>query len=295
MSLHFNYRHLYYFWVVAKEGGIGRAAARLGLAVQTLSAQVRTLERDLGHALLKPEGRRVVLTDAGQAALQQAEAIFQLGSALPQAVRDAGRAPVLRLACGISDGLSKLAVHRLLAPALSHSGLRLTCHDDEFDDLLADLALHRLDVVLADRPAPSNPSLRVYSHRLGQAAIAWYAPPAVAAKARRRFPRSLGDWPVLLPTDHASVRRRLTRWFEQQDLRPQIAGEFEDSALLATFAARGMGLMPAADWAHDDLVAQGLRRIGGTPEVEEQYYAICSERKVQHPLVLAVLHGPGKG
>jgi LysR family transcriptional activator of nhaA len=172
MSLSFSYRHLYYFWAVAKEGGLTRAAERLGLSVQTVSTQVRELEQSLGAALLKPAGRGLTLTDAGLAALEMAEQIFALGEALPERVRDASTAPAVRLAVGISDGLPKLVVQRLLQPIIDTPHLRLLCHEDEFDDLLGDLALHRLDVVLADRPAPANPNLRVYSHALGSSSMA---------------------------------------------------------------------------------------------------------------------------
>ena len=154
MNTSFSYRHLYYFWVVAKEGGMARAADRLDLAVQTISTQVRELEKSLGYELLKPSGRGVVLTEAGIAAMHQAELIFQLGEKLPDAVRDAIGAPSIRLAVGISEGLAKLAVHHLMQPVMHTPNLRLICQEDEFEDLLGDLALHRLDVVLADRPAP---------------------------------------------------------------------------------------------------------------------------------------------
>jgi DNA-binding transcriptional LysR family regulator len=158
MAAPFNYRHLYYFWVVAKEGGMARAAARLGMAVQTVSAQVRALEQSLGHALFKPAGRGMALTDAGVAAMSQAEQIFQLGEQLPALVREAATGHGLRLAVGISDGLPKLVVRHLLQPALEAPNVRLLCHEDEFDRLLGDLALHRLDVVLSDRAAPPNPN-----------------------------------------------------------------------------------------------------------------------------------------
>ena len=169
MGTPFSYRHLYYFWVVAKEGGMARAADRLGMAVQTVSTQVRELEKSLGYELLKPAGRGVALTDAGLAALHQAELIFQLGEKLPAAVRDAVGAPSVRLAVGISEGLAKLAVHHLMQPVMKTPHLRLICQEDEFEDLLGDLALHRLDVVLADRPAPANPNLKVY--KIGRAHV----------------------------------------------------------------------------------------------------------------------------
>ena len=295
MKLSFSYGHLYYFWVVGKEGGITRAAARLGMAVQTVSAQVRELERALGHELLKPAGRGVALTDAGTAAMRQADLIFQLGEQLPAVVRDAGRAPGVRLTVGISDGLPKLAVRRLLEPVLDAPGLRLLCHEDQFDGLLADLALHRLDVVLADRAAPHNPNLKVYSHHVKSSPLAWYAPADLYAAAARGFPGSLAQVPVLLPTTHAAVRVRLDQWLERAGVTPNIVGEFEDSALLATFGAAGFGVFPAAELIHAKLTSRyRVRRIGRCAGVEEQFFAIGSEKKVVHPLVQRLLPREGR-
>ncbi|MBB6560119.1 LysR family transcriptional activator of nhaA [Acidovorax soli] len=290
MGPDFSYRHLYYFWVVAKEGGVARAAERLGMAVQTVSTQVRELERALGYALLKPAGRGVALTEAGLAALRQAEQIFQLGEQLPAAVRDAAGAPTVRLVVGISDQLPKLAVRSLMQPVMQAPHLKLLCLVDEFEDLLGDLALHRLDVVLADRAAPPNPSLKVYSHPLTSSALAWYAPPALYAAARRGFPQSLAQVPVLLPTTHAAVRARLDQWFERQAIRPNVAGEFEDSALLKTFGAAGMGVFPMAGLVHEDLRAHyGVKRVGACTGVEEHFFAIAAHKKVLHPLVERLL------
>ena len=293
MTQPFNYRHLHYFWVVAKEGGISRAAERLGMAVQTVSTQVRELERSLGHALLKPAGRGLVLTEAGLAAMRQADQIFQLGEQLPAAVREAVSSPGVRLAVGISDGLPKLAVRRLLQPVMDEPNLRLLCHEDEFEGLLADLALHRLDVVLADRAAPPNPNLKVYSHSLGSSALAWYAPKALHASARRGFPHSLAEVPVLLPTTHSAVRGRIDHWFERIGVRPRVVGEFEDSALLATFGAAGMGVFPAAELIHDKLTSRyDVKRLGPCDGVEEHFFAMGTDKKVLHPLVQRLL--PGK-
>jgi LysR family transcriptional activator of nhaA len=290
MSASFNYKHLYYFWVVAKEGGISRAANKLDMAVQTVSAQVRELERSLGYALLKPAGRGLVLTEAGLAAMQQADLIFQLGENLPALVRDAASSPSVRLAVGISDGLPKLVVRRLLQPVVPMPNLRLLCHEGELDDLLGDLALHRLDVVLSDRPAPPNPNIKLYSHAMGSTAVAWYGTAALVSSAMKGFPKSLADVPLLLPTAHTAVRTRLDHWFEQRGIRPRIVGEFEDSALLKTFGASGMGVFPAADWVHDDLLAHyAVERLGPCDGVTEHFFAIGTEKKVQHPLVQSLL------
>jgi LysR family transcriptional activator of nhaA len=290
MSTKFNYKHLYYFWVVAKEGGISKAADKLEMAVQTVSAQVRELERSLGYALLKPAGRGLVLTDAGLAAMQQADQIFQLGERLPGIVRDAVSSPTVRLAVGVSDGLPKLVVHRLLYPVITEPNLRLLCHEGEFDVLLGDLALHRLDVVLSDRPAPSNPNIKLYSHPMGSTSVAWYAAPALAESAKKNFPESLAELPVLLPTVHTAVRGRVDQWFESRAIRPCIVGEFEDSALLKTFGSSGMGVFPAVEWVHDDLTNRfNVERVGPCEGVTEQFYAVGTERKVLHPLVQRLL------
>jgi LysR family transcriptional activator of nhaA len=286
MATPLNYRHLYYFWVVAKEGGIARAAERLDMAVQTVSAQVRALEQALGHSLFRPAGRGLALTEAGVAAMAHADQIFALGEQLGTAVRDAATGQGSRLAVGISDGLPKLVVHDLLKPALEDPGVRLLCHEDEFDRLLADLALHRLDAVLSDRPAPSNPNLRVYSHALGDAQLAWFAPAKMAARCRNDFPHCLSEMPVLLPTGHAAVRAQIDRWFEHRGIRPQVRGEFEDSALLAAFGRAGLGAFPASRWSAKDLLREsGLRVLGETPELVEHFYLISAERRIQHPLV----------
>lgn len=290
MSTPFNYKHLYYFWVVAKEGGISRAADKLDMAVQTVSAQVRELERSLGYALLKPAGRGLALTDAGQAAMQQAEQIFQLGESLPDRVRDAASTPTVRLAVGVSDGLPKLVVNRLLQPVAAEPNLRLLCHDGEIDDLLGDLALHRLDVVLSDRAAPGNPNIKLYSHPMGSSTVAWYGTAAMVTAASKDFPQSLANVPLLLPTAHTAVRARLDHWFEQRAIRPRVVGEFEDSALLKTFGASGMGVFPAAEWVHDDLLAHyAVQRIGPCEGVMEHFFAMAAEKKVSHPLVQRLL------
>ncbi len=294
MSTPFSYRHLYYFWVVAKEGGMARAADKLGMAVQTVSTQVRELERELGFALLKPAGRGLVLTPAGHAALAEADQIFQLGAQLPDRVRDAVSKPAVRLAVGISDGLPKLLVRNLLEPVMGEPHLRLVCHEGEIEDLLGDLALHRLDVVLSDRPAPANPSLKLYSHAMGSSPMAWFAPPGWATQGAKNFPQCLTKVPVLLPTEHTAVRARLDHWLERNGVRPNVVGEFEDSALLKTFGASGMGVFPAPTLASDELTSRyGLQCIGQCDGVEEYFFAIGTEKKVQHPLVQRLITPPG--
>ena len=290
----FNYKHLYYFWVVGREGGMARAASKLDMTVQTISAQVRALEKDLGYALLKPAGRGLALTEAGVAALQQADQIFQLGEALPQAVQDAVAGTALRLTVGISDGLPKLVVRKLLEPVLAEPHLHLVCHEGELDDLLGDLALHRLDLVFSDRPAPGNKNLKLYTHPLQSSAVGWFGCKQFADAARGAFPACLSSMPVLLPTSHNAMRLHVDHWLQARGLRPRIAGEFEDSALLSTFGASGMGVFPAATLMHEELLSQfGLHRLGACDGVEEHFFALGADKKIQHPLLRRLLAKTG--
>lgn len=286
-----NFRHLHYFWMVAKEGGFARAADRLGMAVQTISVQVRDLEKDLGHQLLKPAGRGVALTEAGQAAYARAEEIFALGQGIAQEVSEAGSAPVARLSVGLSDGISKLAAHALLEPVLATPQLRLVCHEGEFDELLSELALHQLDVVLAGQAAPRNANQRLSSERIARSALQWYGPGSLVRKsARDRFPQSLQDLPVLLPTSHSPLRATLDGWFQDLGVRPRIVGEFEDSALLAVFAARGLGVFPVSELGAKDVgLVRGLRLLGECPDISEEVHAIWSLRGRDHPLVRQIV------
>lgn len=286
-----NYRHLYYFWVVCKEGGFVRAAERLDMAVQTISAQVRELERSLGHQLLRPAGRGIAMTEAGKAAFARADEIFQIGQQIPELVRAAATAPVMRLAVGLSDGISKFAAHALLEPVLGTPSLHLVCHEGEVAQLLAELALHHLDLVLAGQPAPYNASMRLSSVRVMESPVDWYGPTAMLKRADLDdFPASLGRLPLLLPTAHSSLRTSLDRWFESQGITPRIVGEFEDSALLAVFAARGMGVFPASHGAAAEVTTtRGLRLLGSVENLTEEIHAIHSPRGAHHVLVQQIL------
>ncbi len=291
-----NHRHLHYFWVVAKEGGISRAAERLGVAVQTISAQLKELEQSLGTALFTQEGRRLVLTEAGRTALHYADQIFLLGEQLQEALQLQSAAASLKLTVGISDALPKLIAYRLLQAAIDlPQPVRLVCHEGEFDELLADLALHKLDVVLTDRPAGSRPNLRVYSHPLGECRMGVFATAELAARYGPGFPDSLNGAPLLLPTRDTALRGRIDAWLSARNLRPDVVGEFEDSALMMTFGRSGLGLFPAPTLLADALEEQfRARPVGGMEDVREQFYAISNERKIRHPEVEAIRLGAEK-
>ncbi|WP_426104064.1 transcriptional activator NhaR [Massilia sp. TSP1-1-2] len=291
-----NFRHLYYFWVVAKEGSITRAATRLGLAIQTVSTQLAQLEQSIGKSLLMPQGRSLVLTEAGRLALAYADQIFLLGEQLQEALSeaDSGRT---RLTVGISDSLPKLTAFRLLETTLHlPTPVRLVCYEDNFEALLADLALHKLDVVLTDRAVRSGTTLRVFSHMLFESATIVVGAPQLAQAYTAGFPACLNGAPFLLPTRNNALRGRIDEWFELHNARPDVVGEFEDNALLNTFGRRGAGLFFAPAALAADLQEQfGAVLVGQVPQVREQVYAISNERKIKHPAVEAILSSVHEG
>ncbi len=269
---------------------MARAAERLNMALPTISTQVRALEKDLGVSLLKAQGRNLVLTEAGVAAMREADLIFALGESLPHRVREAVSGKVIRFNVGISDGISKLAVHRVLAPMLDEPHLRLLCHEGEFEQLLGELAMHKLDVVLSDRPATPHPELRITSSLLVSSPMAWYGAPNWADMAGASYPQSLSQVPMILPTQHSAARARIDQWLERERIQPRIVGEFEDSALLTTFGAAGMGVFPAPASLDDELQeTHRLKKFASLAEVEEQFHLIHTARKVLHPLLVLLL------
>lgn len=291
MQPNLNYRHLHYFWVTAQEGSFTRAAERLGVAVQTVSAQIALLEQSLGATLLSPQGRRLTPTEAGRLALGYADQIFELGERLRETIQDSATEPTLRLTVGISDALPKLIAYRLLEPTLAlPERIRLVCQEGNFDDLVAELALHRFDVLLTDRPAAASGNLRVYSHPLGECEIALFGSPGLAERCRDGFPDSLRDMPLLLPTRDNALRGRLDQWFATRQLRPPVIGEFEDSALLMTFGRSGRGLFPAPAILAADIAAEyGAVPAGELTGVREQFYAVTADRRIRHPAIEALL------
>lgn len=285
-----NFRHLYFFYMVAKEGGVTRAAERLGLAVQTISMQLALLEQNIGKQLLEPQGRRLVPTEAGRLALNYCEQIFLLGDQLQDALEqsDAGK---MRLTVGISDSLPKLVAYRLLqATQQLDQQVRLVCMEDEFESLLADLALGKLDVVLTDRTVRAGGSLKVFSHLLGESDMKLFGTRKLAQRYRRNFPASLHGAPLLLPTRNNALRGRIDAWFIEHGVRPEVVGEFEDNAMLNTFGRNGMGLFFAPSALEADIETQfGVVLVGQAPELREQFYAISNARRITHPAIAAIL------
>lgn len=285
-----NYHHLFYFWTVAREGSIARASATLQLAQPTISAQIATLERALGEKLFTRTGRRLTLTSTGQMSLRYADQIFTLGQDLLTTIRTQPSVRPLKLVVGITETMPKLIVYRLLQPALRlRVPVRIVCRENRLDRLVADLAVHDLDVILSDAQAGRAVKVRAVHHFLGECGASFFAAPGMAAAYSRRFPRSLDGAPFLLPHDGAPLRGALERWFADSSVRPRIVGEFDDPALLTVFAQAGVGVFAAPSVFEAQVRRQsGLRLVGRVEEMRERFYAITLDRKLTHPAVVAV-------
>ncbi|MEZ0313455.1 MAG: transcriptional activator NhaR [Myxococcota bacterium] len=286
-----NYHHLLYFWSTAKHGSIARASEELRLAHPTISGQIHRLEEVLGEKLFRRRGRGLELTDSGQIAFRYADEIFSLGREFVDTLKGRGSGAPLRLVVGIAQVLPPSLVRRFLEPAFGlASSVRIICRADKsVEEFVADLALHKVDVVIADGLAPAHVSVRVYNHLLGECGTTFFAHPKLAAKLRRTFPRSLDGVPFLLSGGPSTVRRVLQQWFDSEGLRPRIIAECDDSALAKDLGAAGMGVFGAPTVIEAEVLKQyGVRVIGRQRAVRQQFYAISVERKIKHPAVVAI-------
>jgi LysR family transcriptional activator of nhaA len=285
-----NYKHLHYFWMVAKTGSIGRASARLHVTAQTISGQLTLFEEILGHQLFDRVGRRLQLNDMGRLVLRYADDIFTLGGELEEAVRRGPGERTLQLRVGVTDAVPKTMAYLLLEPAMQlPQGLRIICREGKPRQLLAELATHQLDIVIADSPLPANVEVRGFNHLLGECGLDFFAAPALARQYRKGFPRSLDGAPFLLPGEDAAMRPRLLRWFDRIGIRPQIVGEFDDGALMKAFGEAGAGIFCAPQAVAARLRKQlAVQCLGTTNEVSEQFYAVSMERRLTHPAVVAI-------
>jgi len=280
-----NYHHLLYFWMVARTGSIARACQELRLAQPTISAQLRSLEESLGEKLFARQGRRLVLTEAGQVVYRYAEEIFTLGKELTEVLKGRPRDRPLRLMVGISDVIPKLIAYRILEPALAmKGGVYMECYEDTPEKLLLSLSAHELDLVLTDAPAYSVARVRVFNHLLGSSGVGLFASAPLARFYRKRFPDSLSGAPFLLPIRNSTLRQILDQWFESQSIQPRILAEFQDTALLTAFGQSGAGIF-AAPLAIEGEVRSRYRvvRVGEVGPRVTEYYAVSAERKIKHP------------
>ncbi|NYT64046.1 transcriptional activator NhaR [Alcaligenaceae bacterium] len=285
-----NYKHLRYFWMVAKTGSIVRAGEQLHRTPQSISGQLQELEANLDAELFQRVGRKLELTDVGRHVLVYADRIFTLGDELlDQLEQPAKRLPEFKV--GVAEGVPKSMAYRLLEPTLRmDEAVRIVCREGRLASLLADLAVHRLDMLIADRPMPNHLNVRGFNHFLGESGLSFFGTPQLLATLAKKFPALLNQAPFLLPGEDVAIRTRLLQWFDERNIRPRIVGEFDDSALLNSFGQTGTGLFVAPTATADYLCEQyRVRTAGSINEVKEQLYAITTKRHLQHPAVLAVI------
>ena len=285
-----NMKHLRYFWAVASHGSIARASSVLHLTPQTISGQLRELEDQIGGKLFAKSGRNLALTDTGRLVFTYADEIFRLTGELQDLIAGRPVGSARRLHVGIAMVVPKLLAYRVLAPALSLAEpVRLICHEAPLVDLLADLSVHKLDLVLADSPVNPALNIRAYNHVLGESGITFYATRARAPALQEGFPQTLDGTPMLMPTSSSSLRRALELWFERKGIKPEVVAEFEDRALMKAFGEAGVGVFTTPSPVERDVTAKyGVVPIGRTDEVKERYYAISAERHIRHPAVAAI-------
>jgi LysR family transcriptional regulator, transcriptional activator of nhaA len=286
-----NFKHLYYFWAAAKAGGIVRAGDQLHITPQTLSTQIKLLEDRLGCRLFRKSGRRLELTEEGHTALRYAEQIFTLGAELESALQDTrGERRTLEFRVGIADSVPKAIAYRLLEPALAVSApVRLVCHEGAFEDLLAQISVHRLDLVIADEAMGKQTSVKAFNHALGTTVMSFFAAPDLKRSLKGGFPKCLDGAPMLIQGSSTAMRQRLDLWLAEQGLRPRLIGEFDDAALMKAFGGEGRGVFMSPTVLEAETCSQyGVKVLGRTSELVEEFFAISVERRITHPCVVAI-------
>ena len=286
-----NYQHLFYFWHVVTEGSITAACEKLHLAQPTISGQLTVFEQAIGEKLFYKQGRKLQLTDTGRIVFHYAEEIFALGRELGNTLKGLPTGRALRLTIGIADALPKLVIYRLMQPVFQlPEVVQIFCYEDKVERLLNDIALQSIDLVLSDTPLTSSSNANIFNHLLGDSAVTVFATAELAAIYRPNFPRSLGGAPFLLPTNNTALRRSLDQWFDNENIRPKIQAEIEDSALMKTFGKGGMGLFVAPTIVEAEIKRQYMvETVGRIESVKERFYAITVRRQLKHPAVTAIL------
>lgn len=292
-----NYHHLYYFSVIAREGGLAAAARKLRLTHSTLSAQLRALEQHFGTRLFERRGKRLVLTPFGRDAASYADDIFRLGSELNDVARGHVSPGRRALRVGVVEGLPKTLVHHLLGPALEDELVgSVQVVQQSLSLLLEALSAGRLHLALSDELPVSVSRSAISAQVLGATKIFLYASADIAAGLERSFPSALDNQPFVLPPSSVSLRRSLDAWFVRKKLHVQLRAEVEDAGLLRVFGGAGRGIFPvrAALRAEvEDL--HDVEELGACDGVLERYYLLSTAHRLEHPAITAIVAGAKRG
>ncbi len=285
-----NYKHLHYFWTVAHEGSIAKASEKLHITPQTISGQLSLLEQRIGNALFDKVGRGLQLTETGRLVLHYADEIFELGRELSDVLRGVPAVGPSEFIVGAASALPKTIVYKIIEPALHlPHDISLTSREGAVDTMLADLAIHKVDMVLSDTPVTNAISVKAYNHLLGESGLSCFAAARLAKTCRNNFPQSLHNTPVLLPTPQYAIRQLIDGWLHENDIHPVVFGQFDDSALMKSFGQAGTGIFFMSSTIEEEICSNfNVRVIGRIDEIKQKYYAISAERKVKHPAVAAI-------
>lgn len=282
-----NYHHLYYFYSVSKLGSVTAAARELRVAQPTISAQLRDLEESLGEKLFERNGRYLSLTETGQIVQRYCKQIFELGDELFAVIegRSVGHQPVLKI--GISDVMPKLIAYSVIEPVFQLAEpRRVSCIEGGAEMLLGKLAIHEIDLVIADCPIPPSVDVIAYNHQLGSCGTSFLGAEELWKAAHKHFPSSLSEVPLLLPTEHAAVRRELDRWFHAQGVTLSHAHEFQDSALLKIFGSEGCGVFPVPTILEREVCEEmGVKVVGRIDDHIEHFYLITPRKTLRDPAI----------
>lgn len=292
-----NYHHLFYFWTVAREGGIAAASRQLHVGRPAISMQLKSLEEFVGEPLFTRHGRHLELTQTGETVLSYANDIFETGRELVDQLRGRPTGRPQRFRIGIADVMAKLVTFQLLLPALdADSESVLECHENEPNKLFAQLAVHELDLVLSDIPLAPGLDVSAYNHVMGESTTTLFAARPLARKVKKGFPSSLTGVPFLMPSKAAAIRHSLEQWMEEEGVHPTVVAEFEDGALMKVFGQAGRGVFPAPSVVAKKICANyDVTPIGELVTVRERFYAISPERKIRHPGVARIVSSAKSG
>lgn len=285
-----NYHHLYYFYLIAREGSIANAAKLLHVTPQTASGQLSTFEKQLGYPLFDRVNKRLYLNSKGKLVYQHASDIFHKGSRLVELLHADNDAIEQTFVIGITDAIPKVLAYDFVHHTMNHSSkVRFIFREGPFDTLISDLAINYIDLIIADRGIAPGTQLNANSYFLGESHLSFFASHD-EVNHHQNFPHSLNGKNLLLPGVKSGITLGLTSWLEANQLHPKIVAEFDDSALLKVFGSEGFGVFcaPSAITAH---VADfySVCCIGEITDITERFYAITAKNRAQHTLVNSIV------
>lgn len=279
-----NYHHLYYFKVIATEGGVARAAEKLRLGQPTLSAQLKSFEESLGVQLFERHHKKLVLTESGRMALKYAQDIFRMGSEMYETLHDQMAQARVHVQIGALDSVPKIVQLKLIEEALKITKCTVSMLEGKADELIRELGLNRIDMFVANFSPYPTEGIKIYSRQISKRPVAIYGAKKFK-NLQKAFPNSLAGQPLALPTIHSKLRSDLDHYFSALGVSMEMVAETQDTSLLKLLAVSGRALVPLSEISASELIDQEeLVKIGPIPGVYEDMYLVASNRKIENPV-----------